>query len=94
MTITKQVTSNKLIVKFKNIPKGVYGIRCYQDLNGNMKLDKGLFGPKEPRAMSWSKGRVFPPRFVAISFLLEKNISLKLELKKEVYHEFNTRVYN
>jgi len=46
-------------------------------------MDKGLFGPEETRTMSWSKGRIFPPKFETISSFLEKDISLKLELKNK-----------
>lgn len=49
----------------------------------NKKMDKGLFGPEETRTMSWSKGRIFPPKFETISSFLEKDISLKLELKNK-----------
>ena len=38
---------------FTGLEPGVYGIRCFQDSNGNGKLDRGLFGPKEPWGMSW-----------------------------------------
>ncbi len=32
----------------QNIKPGQYVIACFQDENGNGKLDIGLFGPKEP----------------------------------------------
>lgn len=40
---------------FSNLEQGTYGIRCFQDLNNNGKLDKGLFGPSEPWGFSWNK---------------------------------------
>lgn len=40
---------------FSNLEQGTYGIRCFQDLNDNGKLDKGLFGPSEPWGFSWNK---------------------------------------
>jgi uncharacterized protein (DUF2141 family) len=45
---------------FYNVPSGRYGIRCFQDVNGNEELDSGLFGmPKEP----WGFYRPKRPRF-------------------------------
>ena len=38
---------------FDAIPAGRYGIRCFQDRNQNGRLDRGIFGPTEPWAMSW-----------------------------------------
>ena len=39
------------------LPAGRYGVRCFLDLNGNGRLDKGPFGPAEPWGMSWSGPR-------------------------------------
>lgn len=33
---------------FTNVPAGAYAISVFQDVNGNGKLDMGLFGPVEP----------------------------------------------
>lgn len=73
----------KVAFKFKEIPPGTYGIRCFKDVNGNGKLDKGLFGPKEPWGMSrqgnkpekWSK-------IAYISFEVKSNMTnIKIELE-------------
>ena len=40
---------------FSNLQQGIYGIRCFQDINGNGKLDRGLFGPTEPWGFSWNR---------------------------------------
>ncbi|MBN2402132.1 MAG: DUF2141 domain-containing protein [Spirochaetes bacterium] len=68
---------------FKNIPQGVYGIRCFQDINGNSKLDKGLFGPKEPWGLSWNMNKTSGwPSFENYSFLLNEDIpNLTITLK-------------
>jgi uncharacterized protein (DUF2141 family) len=42
---------------FRNVRDGVYGIRCFQDMNGNKKLDEGLFGPDEPWGLSWNENK-------------------------------------
>lgn len=44
----------ELTYSFSNLTTGIYGIRCYQDRNGNGKLDRGLFGPTEPWDMSFN----------------------------------------
>ncbi len=42
---------------FNNVKEGKYGVRCFQDLNGNGKLDRGLFGPSEPWGLSWNESK-------------------------------------
>lgn len=70
--------------KFEGLGKGEYGIRCYQDNNDNGKLDKGLFGPKEPWRMSWKKGKPAKwPKFKHISFDLDSSkVDLDISMKK------------
>ena len=48
----KNLNAKKVSYKFEGIKPGIYGIRCFQDVNGNKKLDKGMFGPKEPWGMT------------------------------------------
>jgi uncharacterized protein (DUF2141 family) len=48
---------------------GRYALKCFQDTNGNKKIDIGMFGPKEP----WSTYRLArpkfrPPRFEEMAF--------------------------
>ena len=62
---------------FRDVEGGVYGIKCFQDINANGKLDAGLFGPKEPWGMSWSGKRVLPPGFKDYSFELDKNLVME-----------------
>jgi len=58
LNVVKQFTltpaQNKdLSVAVKDLPYGKYAISVFQDMNGNGKLDKGLFGiPTEPFAFS------------------------------------------
>ena len=54
---SQAVTNGYIQYAFSNVKKGTYGIRCFQDLNGNGKLDKGLFGPSEPWGLSWNERR-------------------------------------
>jgi len=81
-TILLKICSNSVKYEFRGIPEGTYGIRCFQDLNGNGKLDRGMFGPSEPWAMSWKEKIRFPPRFEDISFTLQGDKQLDLKLTK------------
>lgn len=81
-TLILQVKSKSNHYEFLNIPEGTYGLRCFQDLNGNGFLDKGLFGPSEPWALSWREKKKFPPRFKDISFDLHEDKEMNLTLKK------------
>lgn len=80
---SKDITNGYITFKFTNIKKGEYGIRCFQDINGNKKLDRGLFGPKEPWGLSWNKYKTFWwPSFKDFCFILtsdKKYINIKLK---------------
>ena len=89
-TVKTPMTGNKVIIfkddstnrdfrkvqfQFENVEEGRYAIRCYQDVNGNNKMDRGLFGPTEPWWLSWQEER--PPRipkFKNIAFKVDSNI--------------------
>lgn len=77
------VKPSKEIVSFKFKPrtKGVYGIRCYHDINENKKLDKKGWSPKEPYGFSWKNGKKFPLGFDDISFVsnADKFVKIKME---------------
>ena len=61
---------------FQSIPAGRYAIRVFIDTNGNRKLDRGLFGPREPWGMSWQNERAARiPRFKDIAFPLTEDIA-------------------
>ncbi|MBI3482269.1 MAG: DUF2141 domain-containing protein [Bacteroidetes bacterium] len=58
-------TNGKCEFQFESIPFGSYAVAIYQDVNGNGKLDKGMFGiPSEPFAFSNN----FRPKFGGPSF--------------------------
>jgi len=66
---------NKFVsFKFEKVPSGVYAIKCFQDINGNGKLDKGLFGPKEPWGTYRKKKGSGRPSFKELSFEINRNI--------------------
>lgn len=75
--------SQKISFEFTDVPEGIYAIRCFQDLNGNRKIDMGLFGPKEPYGFYRIKGDIHkPPEFNDLSFIIDKNINnIKIRLR-------------
>ena len=55
-----------------DVPPGTYAVSVYEDLNGNHKLDRNIFGiPREPAGASNNPpARMGPPRFNECSFRL------------------------
>lgn len=68
--------------EFKDVPAGQYAISTYQDVNGNHKLDKWIFGPREPWGFSYSGKMVFPPKFEDVSFNLVYDTRINIILGK------------
>ncbi len=77
-----EIAAGKVRFSF-SLPEGRYGIRCFLDLNGNSRLDKGPFGPAEPWGMSWSGPRRFGfPKFDDIAFAVNQDVrGLQIEVK-------------
>ena len=72
----EECNMNRVPFTFTGIRPGIYGIRCYQDVNDNGTLDRGSFGPTEPWGMSWSGGRPRKwPAFKNISFEVTTDIT-------------------
>jgi len=81
LVIPASAGQDAIELKFSMVPAGVYAIRAYQDLNGNGHLDGGVFGPREPWALSLQNGHArFPPRFADIAFQLEADRFVSMEL--------------
>jgi len=61
---------------------GTYSIAVFQDLNGNMKLDKGAFGiPSEPYGFSNNaKGIIGPPSFEKSKFDIPNTKVVRINL--------------
>ena len=67
---------------FKNLPKGNYAIRLFQDVNNSGKLEKGMMGiPKEPYGLSGNPYRMGKPGFEDAAFELSGNQTLEIKLK-------------
>jgi uncharacterized protein (DUF2141 family) len=77
LKVDANILKNKKInFRFNGVEKGRYGIRCFLDLNGNGKLDKGTFGPSEPWGMSWQGKKPFGwPKFKYIAFDVDSHIT-------------------
>ncbi len=59
-----------LHARFEDLAPGMYGLRIYQDINGNGELDRGAMGlPKEPYGFSNdAEVRFGPPGWRDVSF--------------------------
>lgn len=77
LKVGKEELEKKIIpFAFENIPEGTYAIKCFQDVNGNGKLDMGKFGPKEPWGNYHEKRPLFRgPKFKEIQFEVKENIT-------------------
>ena len=79
-TVTISGETGSATFRFQNVKEGRYALRCFQDMNGNGTLDKGMFGPTEPYGFSRTpKG--FPIRFSDIAFNLNKDKFINIKLK-------------
>jgi uncharacterized protein (DUF2141 family) len=79
----EDLEKRKIAFSFTNVPEGTYGIRCFQDLNGNKILDRGDFGPVEPWGMYRpSRPASRGPTFEEIAFKVDNDITdIEIELK-------------
>ncbi len=70
----EEMKKGKVSFQFRGVPAGTYGIRCFQDVNGNQKLDRGIFGPSEPWGAYRPKRPAFRgPKFEEISFVVDRD---------------------
>ena len=71
----EEIMKGKVPFQFGGVPAGTYGIRCFQDVNENQKLDRGVFGPREPWGVYRPKRPAFRgPKFEEISFVVDRDI--------------------
>jgi uncharacterized protein (DUF2141 family) len=71
-------------VVFRDLPPGRYAVSAYQDENGNLELDRGLFGiPKEPYGFSRdARGTAGPPEFRDARFDLgDEGARIRIKLR-------------
>jgi len=70
-----KLPSDTLEYRFKNIKPGEYMIACFQDLNGDRKINIGFFGPTEPYATYRSTTGMFGPKFGKCRFAVDRDIA-------------------
>jgi len=76
--------TNLVNVTWTDIPTGEYSLAVYHDLNGNDKLETGMFGiPKEPSGLSTNlKAGIFNlPTFDKCKVRIEGNTTLTISLR-------------
>jgi uncharacterized protein (DUF2141 family) len=78
-----EITGNKSVVAFENIPTGTYAVQYFHDENTNKEMDSGMFGiPLEGYGFSNdARGFMGPPDFEDELFLLDKETTLVLKTK-------------
>lgn len=59
---------------FTEVPAGEWALRCYQDRNGNGRLDMGVLGPREPWGVSGERRRR-APRFEEVRFTVSGEVA-------------------
>ncbi len=67
------VNKEQMSVSFTNIPKGTYAVMCFQDTNGNLKMDfDEYFMPTEAYGVSNNPTLYGPPQFEQLAFEVVK----------------------
>ncbi|HEX2954168.1 MAG TPA: DUF2141 domain-containing protein [Bacillota bacterium] len=80
----KELQQHAARFTFKDVPAGVYAINCFQDTNGNSKLDGGMLGPKEPWGVYRNARHVLKaPKFKEMAFSVQDDITnIVINVKK------------
>ena len=72
----KELKQKSVSFSIKDVAKDTYCIVCFLDTNGNGKMDRGIFGPKEPIAFIKKQDRLLgKPRFEDLAFLVDKPLA-------------------
>lgn len=79
----EETKKGKVPFQFGGVLTGTYVIRCFQDVNENQKLDRGMFGPSEPWGVYRPKRPAFRgPKFEEISFAVDRDmVDVQVEVK-------------
>lgn len=64
-----------LLYVFSKVDPGEYIIAAYQDINGDNKMNKGLFGPTEPYRIYKPNYGIFGPKFAKCKFQVSGSIT-------------------
>jgi len=80
------VQNGNLTVHLDSIPPGLYGIALLDDENRNGKLDYKFIIPKEGVGFSnYDQHGIYRPVFNDFSFLLKKNVTLRVPIRLKYY---------
>jgi uncharacterized protein (DUF2141 family) len=79
----EETKKGRVPFQFGGVSAGTYAIRCFQDVNQNQKLDRGVFGPSEPWGVYRPKRPAFRgPKFEEISFVVDQDMThIQIEVK-------------
>jgi len=73
---TEDVSRATVHFEFVGLTPGRYALKCFQDTNGNKRLDIGVFGPKEPWATyRLARPKLRPPRFEEMAFNVAEDVT-------------------
>ena len=72
--------SQKTSLDIQDLPEGTYAVLCFQDLNGNHRLDFNNYIPDEPWGLSNNITRMGPPTWEDAKFELKQDLQLEIEL--------------
>lgn len=70
--------TGEITIVFDGLPAGQYGVRLFQDLNGNKELDMGGIIPSEPFGFSKITMLLGPPDFSDAAFELTGDMRVKV----------------
>lgn len=70
-----KINQKEAVVKFKDVPEGIYAVTAFHDENNNDKLDTNMFGiPKEDYMVSNNaKNKFSAPKYKDAKFKLKKD---------------------
>lgn len=71
----KKLPSDTLHYVFSDVESGEYIIAAYQDMNGDNKMNKGMFGPTEPYRIYKPNYGIFGPKFSKCKFQVKDSIT-------------------
>ena len=75
IVLTPEKVKNGRVKYILDAPKGEYAITVYEDVDGNGKLTRGMFGPKEPYGFYRNYSPSFgPPDFDDCHFRVENDL--------------------
>jgi len=78
------VVAGVAVFSFEHVPGGTYTVDCYQDTNGNGRLDSGAMGPTEPTGTyRYARPIMRRPSFDEVAFGLSSDrtdIVVELEI--------------